>query len=291
MKNALICFLKYPEPGHVKTRLAVDISPELAAELYTFLAERIITEVFTIEQRYDILLYVDPSHPISRFQEWLGDQWTYKTQSGGDLGHRMDMAITDCFKAGYDRVMIIGSDCVGMDETFIGEAFDALDSHDLVLGPAGDGGYYLLAMSEQQSWLFKDMPWSTDQVLPATLDRIEARELKVHQLEEKLDVDTADDLDRFRKSLPEEHFLARKIDQIVLDAISRVGSDGENLDLLSPDHYRTQVIDNVVIEDGDTDQAPEAAATATVPPSHSDGHMSMQNLFRPVFPNDKKSGR
>jgi len=162
LKNALICFLKFPEPGHVKTRLAVDLGEAPAADLYATLAERVLTEVYPLENDYDLILYVDGRHDVSRFQSWLGDAWAYRLQGEGDLGARMAQAVQWALDAGYERVALIGSDCVGMDQVFIEEMFAALDEHDVVLGPSTDGGYYLIGLKAVYPWLFDDIEWSTD---------------------------------------------------------------------------------------------------------------------------------
>ncbi len=243
MKNALLCFLKYPESGHVKTRLAPDLGPSGAADLYSALAERVITEVFPLNASYELLLYTDPTHDITLFQQWLGDTWSFYTQQGADLGARLHHAFTRTFEQGFEKVIVIGTDCIGMDETFMEAAFRNLDSSDFVIGPSSDGGYYLLALKQNHSWLFERMDWGTDRVLETTVDRIEVRDLTVHQLEEKIDIDILDDLDRFRKSLPEEHYLAKKIDQIVLERLT-TGTQTP----MTGDNYRTKVVDKIVLD-------------------------------------------
>lgn len=220
MENALIVFLKFPQPGNVKTRLAADLGARPAALIYEAMAERVITEVYPLEASYDVFLYVDPLHPQSAYSEWLGEAFSYRPQRGADLGERMANAFGEMFERGYEKVAIIGTDCTGMDNAFIDEMFERLEKQDFILGPSNDGGYYLLAMKETNPWIFEDVDWSTNSVLETTLDKIDMRELKVYELEEKMDVDTPEDLVEYQQSLPEEHFLAKKIGQIVLDAVS-----------------------------------------------------------------------
>ena len=243
MKNALLCFLKYPEPGHVKTRLAADLTAQGAADLYSALAERVLTEVYPLDNDYDLILCVDPAHDITHYQKWIGDSWQFREQQGADLGERMSHSIRKTFDEGYEKVAIIGTDCIGMDGQFIEHTFKMLDNHDFVIGPSSDGGYYLLALKAVQDWLFERMAWSTEEVLETTLDRIEARDLKVAKLAEKIDIDTVDDLIVFRKSLPAEHFLAKKIDQIVL------GQHEHSIQELPGEQYLTYVIDGVHFQD------------------------------------------
>lgn len=220
MKRALICFLKYPEPGHVKTRLAAELGSIGAANLYRSLAERVITEVYPLSESYQLIICFDPKHNEDQFISWLGDQWTYWPQEGYDLGSRMANAIAQALEEGFDQVMLLGSDCIELSESFIEEAFEALNKNRAVIGPSSDGGYYLLALSHMDDFLFDDMAWSTDQVLPTTIDRLEAREYSYHLLEEKIDIDTQDDLVKLREILPAEHFISKKVDQVVMERLT-----------------------------------------------------------------------
>lgn len=262
MKNAVICFLKYPEPGHVKTRLAEDLGETLAADLYRDLAERVITEVYPLNADYDVLLSVDGTHELALYKEWIGENWPYRIQSEGNLGARMHHAVTTAFDEGYERVLLLGSDCIGMDETFISEAFKSLDQNDFVIGPSTDGGYYLLALKQDHPWLFEHIAWSTEEVLDVTIERIEMRELKLHQLSEKIDIDTIDDLLKFRQELPPEHFLARKIDQLV---ISQVQTEVDGRELKAGD-YRTLNLKDVVVEMDDEQEEDDDVEDFTMMP-------------------------
>ena len=144
----------------------------------------------------------------------------------------MAHAFATTFAAGYQKVAVIGTDCVGMDQDFVENVFNDLDHHDVVIGPSTDGGYYLLATREDAPWLFENVAWSTDKVLETTLDKIETRDKKVFQLIEKIDVDTLDDLVAFRESLPPEHFLAAKINSLILDKLTLEGDPDEILEKL-----------------------------------------------------------
>ncbi len=229
MKQVLLCFLKFPEPGNVKTRLARDLGAMAAAQLYLALAERVITEVYPLDNSYELRLCYDPKHPVQRYQEWIGDSWTFQKQQGSDLGARMSHALEQALGEGYHKAMVIGSDCIGMDEGLIAGAFRDLDRQDFIIGPSTDGGYYLLGLKRTHPWIFEKMEWSTERVLETTLDRIDARGLAVKNLAEKMDIDTLEDLIRFRKSLPEEHFLAKKIDQVVIDRLQLPEGVNEHL--------------------------------------------------------------
>lgn len=220
MRDLVICFLKFPQPGHVKTRLAKDLGEKGAAELYEALAERVITEIYPLSESYELVLCVEPSHAIQDFRAWIGDNWTFWQQEGNDLGERLANAAEQAFLMDFERVIFIGTDCIGMDEDFIDKAFLQLDTKDIVIGPSSDGGYYLLGIQEPLRWLFQNMAWSTPDVLPESIIRIEAREYQHQLLEEKMDIDTLEDLVTFREKLPDEHFLATKIDHIVADRLT-----------------------------------------------------------------------
>lgn len=229
MKQVLLCFLKFPEAGHVKTRLARELGAQAAAQIYLALAERVITEVYPLDGSYELRPCVDPKHSIEQYREWIGDNWTFHMQEGADLGARMSHALRQVLDEGYHKAIIIGSDCIGLNEKIIAEAFGDLEHQDFVIGPSTDGGYYLLGLRKSHDWIFENMAWSTETVLEITLDRIEAHGLSVKNLSEKFDIDTMDDLIRFRDSLPGEHFLAKKIDRIVIERLDLAEGVNEHL--------------------------------------------------------------
>ena len=103
-------------------------------------------------------------------EQWLGSHITYRSQSLGDIGSRMAKAFSQAFTKGKTRVVIVGSDCPGITETTVRAAFDLLDQFDLVLGPANDGGYYLIGLRQEESKLFEDVPWDTAEVGARTLE-------------------------------------------------------------------------------------------------------------------------
>jgi len=192
----------------------------MAASLYEALAERVITEVYPLDGSYELQLHVDPGHDLERYRGWIGADFSFFLQQGEDLGARLSHAVATAFALGYERVAVIGSDCIGMDQEYIEDVFAKLDAHDFVIGPCTDGGYFLLATKRNAPWLFENVAWSTPAVLETTLDKIEAREQNVFQLEEKMDIDTLEDLIAFKDALPEEHFLSKKVNQMILERVS-----------------------------------------------------------------------
>jgi rSAM/selenodomain-associated transferase 1 len=133
-------------------------------------------------------------------REWDGLQ--IRSQAAGDLGERMQAAFAAAFAAGSRRVAIIGTDCPGLRESHLTQAIALLDSYDVVLGPATDGGYYLLGLRELQPELFQNKEWSTATVLSDTVADAERLGLRVALLTELHDVDTADDLAKWRATTP-----------------------------------------------------------------------------------------
>jgi hypothetical protein len=124
----------------------------------------------------------------------LGDRPAYTAQSDGDLGRRLLAAFTAARDAGIGRAVMVGTDCPELQAAHLEQALQALGDHDLVLGPAADGGYYLIGARRPCPGLFRDMPWSTDRVLALTLARARDAGLRVRLLDLLRDLDTADDL-------------------------------------------------------------------------------------------------
>lgn len=199
-KSALLLFIKNPIPGKTKTRLAKDVGNEMALKMYHQLTD------WTREQALGLTAtdrYLYYSNEVTAGDAWLAQDFYKRLQHPGDLGERMLDGFRIAFEEGYDKVVIIGSDCPGIDTDYLNEAFVALDDHDVVIGPALDGGYTLLGMSTFTPTLFKNIAWSTSEVLPATLARAAAAGRSVHQLRPLSDVDYLADWLGYGWALPE----------------------------------------------------------------------------------------
>ena len=184
----LIVFYRNPELGKVKTRLAAALGDELALAVYLRLAAYTREQVKAVQ--------ADKQVYYSDFMD-TEDLWTEcqkSLQLGTDLGQRMLNAFQNSFSKGYQEVCIIGTDCPYLKADHIHEAFQQLQKHDVVIGPAMDGGYYLLAMREFYPELFQNKSWSTSQVLQATMNDVIRLGLSCHLLEELSDVDEEKDL-------------------------------------------------------------------------------------------------
>jgi rSAM/selenodomain-associated transferase 1 len=193
--DALLVFVKAPRPGAVKTRLAAEIGPDLAAALYRRIAELEIRGTAPLREEYEPLFFYAPADAGDEMRGWLGDV-SLVAQEGADLGARMRAAFALAFTRGARRAAIIGTDVPWVRRAHVRDALDALDDHDLAIGPARDGGYYLLAMDRPRPALFEDVPWSTPDVLARTLDRAASLSLSVRTLEPQADLDTLDDVRR-----------------------------------------------------------------------------------------------
>lgn len=187
LKNHLLIFAKYPEPGRVKTRLAKKIGPKRAASLYKEMVETVVQKTSPENGEYRRILYFDPHERRDDFEKWF-PFLDVKPQTNGDLGRRMAAAIGDSLESGAQKALVIGSDCIDIDRTLVCDAVSRLDQSDLVIGPATDGGYYLIGMKKLYD-LFTDISWSTDQVLPETMKRTARLNLTVTLLPTLSDID------------------------------------------------------------------------------------------------------
>jgi len=190
-RYALGVFLKYPEPGRVKTRLAVALGAESSAEVYRALAEQVLSQTGPLKRRYERTLFVTPEEGLDEFRRWLPNE-RIVPQRGDSLGERMAAAIGTLLMSS-DFAVVIGSDIPDLDESHIISAFDVLASHDLVIGPAEDGGYYLVGMKRLCGQLFEGIAWSSSSVLANTCTKANMLELSYGLLPKLMDIDTAED--------------------------------------------------------------------------------------------------
>ena len=186
----LMTFVKSPELGKAKTRLAETIGKAKALEIY----EALLSHTKSIIHDIPLDKMVIYAEQISHNDIWNEDVFKKDLQCEGDLGKRMETAFSNAFDQGYKKVVIIGSDCYDLNEKIILEAFNELDNNDVILGPAFDGGYYLLGMKKLHRELFDDMPWSTDKLLATTQEVMEDIELSNNLLTPLSDIDYEEDL-------------------------------------------------------------------------------------------------
>ncbi len=199
LSTALVIFAKAPIPGQVKTRLCPPLTPDEAATLHgSFVLdtlERTRTAVAKLKLPFDRYLACSPSSTLVFFKIMEERQGVKLIdQVGDDLGVRMQHAFETLFARRYQRVLIVGSDVPSLPLQHYMQALTMLERHDLVLGPALDGGYYLIGLNTPAPALFENIPWSTNQVLALTCERAKTLGLHAGLLPEWRDIDNIDDL-------------------------------------------------------------------------------------------------
>ena len=188
MSELLIIMARSAELGKVKSRLAKTIGEERALEVYSKLLSHTIQ--CAKDSGFKIKIFV--AGDINYFENGNLD---FELQSGGDLGTKMKDAFLRSFSEGHDWIVMIGTDCFEMNSDTIRGAFHAFALHDIVLGPAKDGGYYLIGMKKMHDELFESMPWSTDFLLIKTIEKARLLGLSIATLPIKNDIDEEKDLD------------------------------------------------------------------------------------------------
>jgi rSAM/selenodomain-associated transferase 1 len=197
----VIIFAKAPEPGQVKTRLIPTLGAESAAMLHAALVERAL-ETATRSDAHDVALCCAPDASATFFEECAEDfDITLAEQGDGDLGARMLRAMMAALDD-YDKVVIVGADCPSVTSKDIRAAFAALDSHDVAIFPADDGGYVLIGARRIQAAMFDAIAWGTDDVLAQQLKQLDACSLTTWQGETRWDVDRSEDLARLATLKP-----------------------------------------------------------------------------------------
>ncbi|MCF6149788.1 MAG: glycosyltransferase [Candidatus Kuenenia sp.] len=193
-KSALVLFVKYPKKGRVKTRLALETDDDFATEIYACFIKDSLSRFQNIKG--DLIPFISEKNKISLFQKKFDFTKKCYDQSSGHLGIRMKHAMKVMFNDKYDHVVIIGSDCPDLPVSYINNAFSRLLKNDVVIGPATDGGYYLIGSSNPKTLniLFTNIDWSTDKVLLQTIDRINSEGFSYYLLNEWCDIDALENL-------------------------------------------------------------------------------------------------
>ncbi len=216
--ESLILFAKPPLAGRVKTRLAASLGREGAAHLYAcFLRDAAETARALCDARPGVSLVCEwaleeaESPDDFPLTDWLPGAFLHRAQAGADLGMRMAAALGRCLAAGRNAVLI-GTDFPDLPHEVLIDAFEKLECGDeptVALGPAADGGYYLIGMNRFLPEIFTGIPWSTSEVLSRTIARADTLHIEVSLLPEWRDVDDADDLEALKGRLSEDSSRAR----------------------------------------------------------------------------------
>ncbi|MEA2114110.1 MAG: TIGR04282 family arsenosugar biosynthesis glycosyltransferase [Thermodesulfobacteriota bacterium] len=197
-RECIILFTRFPQPGKVKTRMIDRLGPQGAARLHTKMTEQVIYKIKPALQTRNVQLqiyYCGGSQ--QEMADWLGRNRTLCIQRGSDLGQRMEHAFAQTIQQGAERILLIGSDCPDITADIIISGLKKLNSHDLVLGPAADGGYYLIGLrapANKNTILFNSINWGTDQVLEQTLTQAGKGGLSYTLLPQLRDIDRPEDL-------------------------------------------------------------------------------------------------
>jgi uncharacterized protein len=189
-KQLLIIFYRNPELGKVKRRLAATIGEERALAIYLLMSAH--ARKISLSIPVDKIVYY--SEFIDSEDNWLNHDFQKQLQQGSDLGEKMKHAFEQSFNSGYESVCIIGTDCMELTEDILMKAFETLKHNDAVIGPAVDGGYYLLGMNQFIPDLFNNKKWSTSSVCGDTMDDLNRLDCSYQLLPTLHDVDKESDL-------------------------------------------------------------------------------------------------
>jgi hypothetical protein len=192
--SAVLLFIKSPEKGKVKSRLARAIGEDAALDIYKCLVTDTLEKLKDGKYLFSLYFYPPGSEVIVK--KWLGSSYSCYPQCGRDIGERMKHAFIQAFSDGMEKVLIVGGDIPDLSLLLINEALYALDTNDAVIGPANDGGYYLIGFSRDAFLpeIFQGIAWSTDSVYDQTMKVFDKSSIRVHVLAVLTDVDTFEDL-------------------------------------------------------------------------------------------------
>jgi len=192
----ILYFVKYPEAGKVKTRLARDMGTEEAARLYKKAAEKNLAVLAEVEEPFGLTVVYDPPEKEAGIKVWLKPFQIedFLPQRGAGLGERLEHAFRFAFQRRpkelpVRRVMALGSDTLALTPQIVTEGFEALEAFDCVIGPAKDGGYYLIGLNFEDAGIFRNIPWSTHEVYQSTVQYVERERLSYHRLPMLEDLD------------------------------------------------------------------------------------------------------
>jgi rSAM/selenodomain-associated transferase 1 len=193
-KRCIIIFTKFPVPGKVKTRLVPTLTKLQACALYKKLVESTLKTAQ--KTRHDTIVCYHPAKAKAAFAKWLGKTIKYFPQKGSGLGSKMKNAFTRAFGLGYDKALLIGCDIPGLSAGLLNNAFRKLDRDDAILGPASDGGYYLIGFTKENFLpeVFKGIEWSAPSVFQKTIQVFMNDRYKVAFAPKLSDIDTPEDL-------------------------------------------------------------------------------------------------
>ncbi|MBC8318188.1 MAG: TIGR04282 family arsenosugar biosynthesis glycosyltransferase [Desulfobulbaceae bacterium] len=194
IKEAIIIFTRFPLPGQAKTRLVPYLGAKKAAELQRSMTEHTLAQARDMQQMRDVCIEVHYDGGTRELiQKWLGKVSLHKQQNG-DLGTRLAAALSTGFQSGYTKILITGTDCPSLTSSLMIQSLDDLNQRDLIIGPATDGGFYLLGLKKSAPQLFVDVPWGTSKVYEKTVSNAQKLNLSLYNLPTLSDIDRPEDL-------------------------------------------------------------------------------------------------
>jgi rSAM/selenodomain-associated transferase 1 len=193
LSERLIIFAKAPRPGEVKTRLIPELGKEGACAAYIKLVERLASNLKGIPE---VTVFYSPVNGEYDLRRFFPAAWRFQSQSGADLGERLAHAF-EVVLEGAAKVVAIGSDCPYISEPDIRAAFDSLEKNDVVLGPATDGGYWLIGMKQFYPSLFEGISWGSSRVFEETISKAQTLKLRAATLRKLSDIDAVSEWEEF----------------------------------------------------------------------------------------------
>jgi len=261
-RKRLIIFTRYPEPGKTKTRMIPELGVEGAADLQRQMTDHLVSKIKTLIERRSLAVEIRFEGGSERLmREWLGPLFSYRHQGQGDIGRRMQRALGDGFQDDYTSIVIIGSDIPDISSEIIHQAFEELQKINLVLGPAGDGGYYLIGIQkadQDQAYpeLFEAINWGTNQVLSQTIAAANLLGIGYALLDTRKDVDRPEDLKIWNRALQSESDLtAKKQISIIIPTLNEAKVIEETITRL----LKSEQVEIVVVDGGSSDGTDEIA--------------------------------
>ena len=257
----LVLFTRYPEPGRAKTRLIPALGPNGASDLQKNMTEHVLDRVRNLVESRPVDMEVRyEGGKLELMEKWLGTSISHRSQGSGDLGARMKRAFSEAFQEGLNRVVIIGSDCPGITKVTARTAFELLGQFDVVVGPANDGGYYLIGLCRETEQLFRDIPWGTSEVRARTVEIANQLGLRVVHLEPLDDVDRAEDLEVWEREAARTEDLLPTSISIIIPTLN----EAENLSKTLASARSQVEVEIIVVDGGSSDDTVELAMRSEV---------------------------
>ena len=269
-----VVFTKYPIPGHSKTRLIPALGPEGAALLHREMSERTVEWLrgFGRERACEVEARITGAGRRDA-RRWLGKGLAIRPQGWGDLGRRLSRAFQEAFAEGCARVVIIGTDCPRLASETLEKAFDALESSDLVIGPAFDGGYYLIGLRRPAPFLFQDIEWGSETVFDETMKRARRRGLEATVLEELDDLDRPEDLALWETVTGREPVYSS---DLTISVVIPTLNEAEHIEATLASAREQGVVERIVVDGGSRDDTRRIAERHGAKVLRADGGRARQ---------------